>query len=204
MSDLTERIREVLARAAELEKRLSDPSLSKAPGEYARVAAELGGLRPSAPRPAAFERAADRARGRARDARRGRRRAARAREERGRPARARRATRSSKEIRALLVPRDPNDDKDAILEIRAGTGGEEAALFAAELFRMYSRYAERSGWKVEVLSLSESRGAAASRRSIAELAGEGVYGRAQARARRAPRAARAGDRERRAASTPRR
>jgi peptide chain release factor 1 len=55
-----------------------------------------------------------------------------------------------------LIPRDPNDEKNAILEIRAGTGGTEAALFAHDLFRMYARYAERRGWKVEPLSLSES------------------------------------------------
>ena len=60
------------------------------------------------------------------------------------------------EIKVLLVPKDPNDAKNIILEIRGGTGGDEAALFASDLFRMYSRYAERNGWKVEVLSLSES------------------------------------------------
>src|SRR5262249_50754734 len=60
------------------------------------------------------------------------------------------------EIRQLLVPKDPNDQKNVVLEIRAGTGGEEAALFASELFRMYSRYAEKQGWRVEVLSTSES------------------------------------------------
>src|SRR5262249_59879830 len=60
------------------------------------------------------------------------------------------------QIRLVLVPRDPNDDKNAILEIRAGTGGTEAALFAHELFRMYGRYAERRGWKVEALSRSDS------------------------------------------------
>src|SRR5262245_31475666 len=56
------------------------------------------------------------------------------------------------EIKILLVPKDPNDAKNVILEIRAGTGGDEAALFAADLFRMYSRYAERQGWKIEVMS----------------------------------------------------
>jgi peptide chain release factor 1 len=60
------------------------------------------------------------------------------------------------ELRTLLLPRDPNDEKNVILEIRAGTGGEEASLFAAELFRMYSRYAERSGWQIEVLSISNA------------------------------------------------
>jgi peptide chain release factor 1 len=60
------------------------------------------------------------------------------------------------QIRVLLLPQDPNDDKNTLLEIRAGTGGEEAALFAADLFRMYSRYAEPRGWKVEILSRSEA------------------------------------------------
>src|SRR5258706_11731607 len=55
------------------------------------------------------------------------------------------------DLRALLMPRDPNDEKNVILEIRAGTGGEEASLFASELYRMYSRYAEKRGWQVEVL-----------------------------------------------------
>src|SRR5262249_37223681 len=57
-------------------------------------------------------------------------------------------------LKTLLVPRDPNDERNTVLEIRAGTGGDEAALFAAELFRMYTRYAERRGWRVEILSSS--------------------------------------------------
>jgi peptide chain release factor 1 len=61
-----------------------------------------------------------------------------------------------KDLRRLLLPRDPNDEKNVILEIRAGTGGDEAALFAGELFRMYSRYAESQGWRVEMLSSSPS------------------------------------------------
>src|SRR5438876_959510 len=61
-----------------------------------------------------------------------------------------------RELKLLLLPRDPNDDKSVIVEIRAGTGGDEAALFAGELFRMYSRYAETQGWKVEVLESSPS------------------------------------------------
>jgi len=60
------------------------------------------------------------------------------------------------ELKRLLVPRDPNDEKNIILEIRAGTGGDEAALFAAELFRMYSRFAEAQGWRAEVLASSPS------------------------------------------------
>jgi peptide chain release factor 1 len=64
----------------------------------------------------------------------------------------------AQQIRVLLLPRDPNDEKDVIVEIRSGTGGEEAALFAADLFRMYSRYAERRSWKLEILSRSEAGG----------------------------------------------
>src|SRR5437763_5052421 len=60
------------------------------------------------------------------------------------------------ELRLLLVPKDPNDEKNVILEIRAGTGGDEAALFAAELFRMYTKYAERHGWRIELMSSNET------------------------------------------------
>lgn len=80
------------------------------------------------------------------------------------------------ELRLLLVPRDPNDDKNVILEIRAGTGGEEAALFAGDLFRMYSRYAEKRGWKVEPLSLSET-GSGGIKEVIATVIGDRVYSR---------------------------
>ena len=62
----------------------------------------------------------------------------------------------SKRLRILLLPKDPDDERNAILEIRAGTGGDEAALFAAELYRMYTRYADRRGWRTEIISLSES------------------------------------------------
>ena len=60
------------------------------------------------------------------------------------------------EIKVLLLPKDPNDDKDIIMEIRAGTGGEEAALFAGDLFRMYNRYAEIRGWKIELIDLNDT------------------------------------------------
>src|SRR2546421_8743308 len=67
-----------------------------------------------------------------------------------------RVVKVEEELRVLLLPKDPNDEKDVVLEIRAGTGGDEATLFAAEIFRMYTRYAETQSWKVEVLSTSES------------------------------------------------
>ena len=66
--------------------------------------------------------------------------------------------RARDELKILLLPKDPNDEKNTVVEIRAGTGGDEAALFAADLFRMYSRYAEAQGWKVEILSSSPTDG----------------------------------------------
>jgi peptide chain release factor 1 len=78
------------------------------------------------------------------------------------------------ELRVLLLPKDPNDDKNIIVEIRAGTGGDEASLFAAELFRMYNRYAESQRWKVEVLSSSES-GVGGLKEVIAIIEGKGAY-----------------------------
>jgi peptide chain release factor 1 len=78
------------------------------------------------------------------------------------------------DLKVLLLPKDPNDDKNIIVEIRAGTGGDEASLFAAELFRMYTRYAETQRWKVEVLSSSES-GVGGLKEVIAIFEGKGAY-----------------------------
>lgn len=79
-----------------------------------------------------------------------------------------------KEIKALLVPKDPRDDKNVIVEVRAGTGGDEAALFAADLFRMYSRYAEEKRWKSEILS-ENAIGIGGYKEIIFELKGKGAY-----------------------------
>jgi peptide chain release factor 1 len=78
------------------------------------------------------------------------------------------------ELKVLLLPKDPNDEKNIILEIRAGTGGDEASLFAGEIFRMYNRYAETQRWKVEVLSSSES-GVGGLKEVIAIIEGKRVY-----------------------------
>ncbi len=77
-------------------------------------------------------------------------------------------------VRSLLVPKDPNDDKDVIVEIRAGAGGDEAGLFAAELMRMYIRYAEARGWKVELLTVNESTSGGV-REAVFEVKGRGAY-----------------------------
>ena len=81
----------------------------------------------------------------------------------------------SAELDDLLLPRDPLEDRDAILEVRAGTGGDEAALFAADLFRMYTRYAERHGLKVEILAISEGT-LGGLKEAIAAIRGGGAYG----------------------------
>ena len=80
------------------------------------------------------------------------------------------------QLRVLLLPKDPNADRNVILEIRAGTGGDEAALFAGDLFRMYCRYAERQRWKVEILSSAEAE-VGGFKEIIALLTGQGAYGR---------------------------
>ena len=81
-----------------------------------------------------------------------------------------------RELKALLIPKDPRDERNVIMEIRAGTGGEEAALFAADLFRMYIRYAERRNWKTEVLSASET-GIGGFKEVIVMIKGKGAYSR---------------------------
>jgi peptide chain release factor 1 len=85
-----------------------------------------------------------------------------------------RLEKSEEDLRLLLLPRDPSDDKNVIVEIRAGTGGDEATLFAAEMLRMYGRYAERQGWKMEILDISES-GIGGMKEAIALIEGDKVY-----------------------------
>ena len=80
------------------------------------------------------------------------------------------------ELQRLLLPKDPNEDRDIFLEVRAGTGGDESALFAGELFRMYSRYSERNRWRVEVISHSASD-LGGYKEIIARISGQGVYSR---------------------------
>jgi peptide chain release factor 1 len=79
------------------------------------------------------------------------------------------------ELKLLLIPRDPLDDRDAVVEVRAGTGGDEAALFAGDLFRMYQRFADRRGWKVELVSVSEGT-AGGYKEAVFVVRGENAYG----------------------------
>ena len=80
------------------------------------------------------------------------------------------------ELRLELIPKDPNDDKNVILEIRAGTGGDEAGLFASDLYRMYTRYAQRNGWHTEVIDVNQT-GLGAIKEIVFELRGRGAYSR---------------------------
>jgi peptide chain release factor 1 len=79
-------------------------------------------------------------------------------------------------LKELLIPKDPNDSKNVIMEIRAGTGGEEASLFAAELYRMYSRFAEKMNWKVELIDISEASIPGGIKEVIINISGQDVYG----------------------------
>lgn len=81
---------------------------------------------------------------------------------------------AEEELKVLLLPKDPNDEKNVILEIRAGTGGDEATLFAAEILRMYARYAERQGWKMEILEMSDT-GVGGIKDATAVIEGDKVY-----------------------------
>lgn len=80
------------------------------------------------------------------------------------------------EIKVLLLPKDPNDDKNVIMEIRAGTGGDEAAIFAADLYRMYSRFAENKNWKIELIDINDTGGMGGLKEVIFNLSGDNVYG----------------------------
>jgi peptide chain release factor 1 len=175
MADWTEKISELRARARALEERLSDPAVARQPAELAKAGKELSELRPLLEAGRRYQetlRGIEDARGLATDP--DVELAALAQSEL--PELEALCIVLAAEIRTLLRPKDPNDAKDAILEIRAGAGGDEAALFAAELFRMYLRYAESRGWKVESLSESTT-GTGGVKEAIAGVSGKEVYGR---------------------------
>jgi len=175
MSDLLERTADVEARARGLEERLANPAVASAPAEYAKIAKQLSGLRPLADASRRYRQVLgeiESSRELLSETDPELREMARADLEKLTAEEAR----LELQIRELLLPKDPNDEKDVILEIRAGTGGDEAALFAADLFRMYSRFAELQGWKVEPLSVSETDGGGL-REVIAAISGDRVFSR---------------------------
>ncbi len=170
------RLNDLEERFVELERRLSDPEILRLQEEYQKIAKERSDLAPIVQafrRYGKVDRELAESQGILKDEADEELKAM-AREEIQSLKAA--AARLEEELRLLLLPKDPNDEKNVILEIRAGTGGEEAGLFAADLFRMYSRLAERRGWKVEILSHSPT-GIGGLKEIIASISGERVYSR---------------------------
>ncbi len=162
-------------RVAELERKLSDPATLGNQREYARLAKERSQLSEAAHCAREYIRIADEIAGHKSildgdDA--DLRELAKA----EMPTLQKNLSAVEEKLKELLTPRDPNDEKNVILEIRAGTGGEEASLFAGDLFRMYTRYAERHGWKLESLSMSDT-GLGGIKEVIALVTGRGAYSR---------------------------
>ena len=175
MGKYLSRIAEAEERARELEGQLADPELARQPGQYQKLAKALGALRPileAGERYRAVEGELGDSRAMVDDAD----------AELAEMARADVETLGLElaeleaKLAELFTPKDPNDEKNAVFEIRAGAGGDEAALFAADLFRMYSRYAERVGWKIEPLSKSDTPGGGF-KEIIAMIVGDGVFSR---------------------------
>ena len=149
------RLEEMERRFEEVERRLADPSVAARPDELRALGKEHATLRPTVEAWRAYRRALDDL-GAARAMLAGASPDEKAYLEPEIATQERIAASLRARIREALAPRDPNDERDVIVEVRAGAGGDEAGLFAAELFRMYGRYAERRGWRTEVLSLNES------------------------------------------------
>ena len=175
VADFLERIAEASARSRDLETRLSDPEVGKEPGAIEKLGKRLGALRPLLEVGERYRAAIaelEDSRAMLEDDDPEMRELARAEIERLEEA----IPAFELELRVLLTPKDPNDEKNAIFEIRAGTGGDEAALFAADLFRMYSRYAEARKWKIETMSVSETDGGGF-KEIIASISGTDVFSR---------------------------
>ncbi len=175
MADFLERIAEAEARSRDLEIQLSDPDVGKEPGTIEKLGRRLGSLRPLLEIGVRYRTAvgelAD-AKAMLEDEDPEMQELARSEIERLDEELLGLET----ELRVLLTPRDPNDEKNAIFEIRAGTGGDEAALFAADLFRMYTRYAESMNWKIDTMSVSETDGGGF-KEIIASISGSDVFSR---------------------------
>ena len=168
------RLRQALARAEEVARELADPETARNPAklkQLGREHARLDQIRQTHDRLTRLEGELEQAREVLHDRDPELSQLARADVERLRPE----IEQLERRLADLLTPADPLADRDAIVEIRAGTGGDEAALFAAELFRMYTRFCERRGWKVEVVSLSEGN-LGGLKEAIFAARGPGAYG----------------------------
>ncbi len=172
---MIERLAELEARYEEIGRELATPEVASDPSRLAELGREMSRLEPIVAGVRSLRDARtqlDEARGMADDPDEEMR--AMAREEVDRLTAE--VDRLESDLRVQLVPSDPNDDRNVIVEVRAGAGGEEASLFAADLYRMYARYAERRKWKVEVMSTSDSE-SGGFKEVIAEVRGDGAYSR---------------------------
>ena len=169
---MLEKLKELALRQEDLEAQLADPAVYGG-GKLADIQRELKELTPVVEAARALE-AAERRREEAEALLRDPELKSLAQEELS--AAKEEAERIREELKRLLLPRDPNDDRNVILEIRAGVGGEEAALFAGELLRMYTMYAQRRGWRTEVLSANETELGGVKECGVL-IEGEGVYSR---------------------------
>jgi peptide chain release factor 1 len=177
MSDLDAKLAEVAAQYDDVQARLATPEVTADPNEIRRLGLELARLQPTVEAFRKLEATREELDGarELRDSADGHDELrAMAREEIDRLEAD--EARQLEDLRVLLLPRDPNDDRDVILEVRAGAGGEEAALFAAEILRMYTRYADKHGFKPEVLSLNET-GIEGVKEAIVQVRGDGAYSR---------------------------
>jgi len=175
MHDMLAKLAEIKTRYEDLERKLADPAILADQAEYRRLARAHAGLAEIVHQYNALRRLqAEMESARALLQEKDEELAGLAREELSR------LDHSEGELigrlRLSLLPKDPRDEKNLIIEIRAGTGGEEAALFAADLFRMYARYAERHGWRLEVMSSSPTE-LGGFKEIVASIEGEGVYSR---------------------------
>jgi peptide chain release factor 1 len=169
-----QKLKDIEARFGEIEARMSDPAVASDPPAYQRLAKESKDISPIVERYRSYKNALGEITKVQEMARV--EHDPELRELAHEELRALEARRDAldAEIPLLLIPRDPNDEKNVLLEIRAGTGGEEAALFAAEIFRMYTRFAERQRWKVDVVSMTRA-GQGGIKEVIAMVEGDRVY-----------------------------
>jgi peptide chain release factor 1 len=172
---MLDKLRDLESRYDELSVRLGTPEIQSDPAEYRKAAKTLAELEPLVQTFREFKRVEHDIAGAEELVRGGDPEMRELAQEELSASRERRE-RLEQELKLLLIPKDPNDEKNVILEIRAGEGGAEAALFAADLFRMYSRYVDRQGWKLEVMSTSDSP-AGGLKEIIASVGGRGVYSR---------------------------
>ncbi len=175
MSDILDKLASIDTRYDDLMRRIGDPAVQADPAEFKAVGKALREIEPLTQKGREYRQVLSDLEGARELAASGDAEMAALAAEEVRELEARAAALLS-DIELLLLPRDPNDEKNVLLEIRAGTGGDEAGLFAADLFRMYARYAEAQGWKIEVMSQSEGA-VGGLKEVIASVEGNRVYSR---------------------------